>query len=129
MPFIRISLRAGKSPEYLRALSDGVHRALVERFEVPADDRFQVIHQHAPEELIYDPQYFGVRRSDDLVYICITAGRVRSTDTKRAFYRRLAEILAESPGLRPDDVMVIIRTTQLDEWSFGGGLAQMIGDA
>jgi phenylpyruvate tautomerase PptA (4-oxalocrotonate tautomerase family) len=48
MPFVRISLLKGKSPEYLRALSDGIHRALVEAFDVPPADRFHEIQQHEP---------------------------------------------------------------------------------
>ena len=68
MPFARISLRKGKSPEYLRALSDSLHQALVEAFEVPEADRFQLIHQHEPEELVslldaegWDAQVDGTR--------------------------------------------------------------------
>ncbi|MFX6759908.1 tautomerase family protein, partial [Acinetobacter baumannii] len=57
MPFARLSLLKGKAPDYLRALSDGLHQALVEAFEVPPDDRFQVIHQLEPGELIFDRHY------------------------------------------------------------------------
>jgi len=128
MPFVRISLLAGKPPEYVRALADGVHQALVEAFEVPADDRFQAVHQHAPGDLIFDVHYLGVERSNDFVVVCVTAGRPRTTATKKAFYQRLTDVLARSPGLRPEDVMVVINTTQLDEWSFGNGLAQMVSD-
>jgi phenylpyruvate tautomerase PptA (4-oxalocrotonate tautomerase family) len=32
----------------------------------------------------------------------------------------------EKLRLNPEDVMVVIATTQLDEWSFGGGRASMI---
>jgi len=126
MPLTRISLVRGKSPEYLRALSDSLHRALVEAFEVPPDDRFQIIHQHEPGELVFDLHYLGGPRSDDFVLFQITVGRPRSTATKAAFYRRLVEGLAEVPGLRPEDVMVVISTTQLDDWSFAGGVASMI---
>jgi len=114
MPYARISLLKGKPAEYLRALSDSLHRALVEAFDVPADDRFQAFHQHAPEELVFDRHYLGGPRSDDYVLIAITAGRVRSTDTKRAFYRRLVELLAESPGIACRDVMVVITTVGAD---------------
>jgi len=126
MPLTRISLVRGKSPEYLRALSDSLHRALVEAFEVPPDDRFQIIHQHEPGELMFDLHYLGGPRSDDFVLFQITAGRPRSTATKAAFYRRLIEGLVEAPGLRPEDVMVVISTTQLDDWSFATGVASMI---
>ena len=88
MPFSRISLHRGKSPEYLRAGSDGRHRALVETFDVPADDRFQAIHQHEPGELIFDQSYLGGPRSDDFVLIAITAGRPRSTRPPQPRRRR-----------------------------------------
>lgn len=126
MPFARISLLKGKSPDYLRALSDTVHRALVEAFDVPPDDRFQVVEQLEPGALIFDRNYLGGPRSDDYVLITITAGRPRSTAVKRAFYQRLVALLAEAPGLRPEDVMAVITTTERDGWSFGNGLAQMV---
>ena len=126
MPFTRISLLKGKPPQYLRALSDSLHRALVKSFEVPPDDRFQVIDQREPDELIFDRNYLGGPRSDDFVLFEITAGKPRDTSTKRAFYRRLAARLAEAPGVRPQDVMVVITTAARDEWSFGDGEAQMI---
>lgn len=121
MPYARISLRKGKSPEYIRSLSDSIHQSLVEAFEVPVDDRFQVIHQHEPGELIFDTHYMGGPRSDDYVLICVTAGRLRSTKVKQGFYKHLVKLLQNSPGIRPEDVMVVINTTQADEWSFGSG--------
>lgn len=123
MPFARISLLAGKPPAYLEALSDGVHRALVESFEVPVDDRFQIIHQCSPQELVFDRHYQGGPRSEDFVLVSITAGRPRSPRVKQAFYRRLVERLAEAPGIRPEDVMVVVTTTEAVDWSFGGGRA------
>lgn len=119
----------GKAPDYLRALSDSLHRALVETFEVPEKDRFQIIQQLAPEELVFDRDYLCGPRSDDFVLIAITAGRQRDTATKKAFYGRLADLLEIAPGIRPQDIMVVINTTQADEWSFGNGLATMIVDA
>ena len=129
MPFARISLLRGKSPEFLRALSDGVHAALVDAFNVPKDDRFQAIHQHEPGELVFDRNYLGGPRSDDFVLIHITAGKPRSTAVKKAFYKRLVAGLVQAPGLQPEDVMVIINTTALDEWSFGSGAASMLDTA
>lgn len=121
MPFTRISLLKGKSPEYIRALADTIHKAMVEAFEVPIDDRFQVIHQHEPGELIVDTHYMGGPRSNDYVLICITAGRLRSTQVKQGFYKHLVKLLQRTLDMRPEDVMVVINTTQADEWSFGGG--------
>ena len=127
MPFVRISLNRGRSPEFIRALADATHRALVEAFDVPANDRFQVIHQHEAGELIFDRRYFiDGERSDGFVLIHVQAGRPRSEAAKRATYRRLVELLAESPGIRPEDVMITISTSQPEDWSFGNGIAQML---
>jgi hypothetical protein len=129
MPYVRISLLRGKTPAYLQALSENVHRALTETFDVPVADRFQALHQHDPGELIFDRTYLGGPRSDDYVLIAITAGKMRSTEVKKAFYRRAVELLEQSPGIRPEDVMIIITTTSSDEWSFSRGEASMIESA
>ncbi|MGO7155437.1 tautomerase family protein [Rhizobium leguminosarum] len=125
MPLVRISLRKGKSPDYLMALADNIQRALVETFDVPENDRFQAIHQHDERELIFDRSYLAGPRSDDFVYISITIGRPRTGEMKAALYRRLADLLAQSPGLRPEDVMIVISTSTPEDWSFGNGIAQM----
>jgi phenylpyruvate tautomerase PptA (4-oxalocrotonate tautomerase family) len=129
MPLVNISLLKGKSPEYLRAVSDSVHKALVETYNVPAADRFQLIHQFERHEFIYDADYLGIHRTDDVVFIHITAGHWRDTTTKQALYRRLAELLVEIPGLRPEDVQVVISPNGRDEWSFGKGLASYVKEA
>ncbi len=121
MPFARISLHRGKSRDYLQRLSEGVHQALVEAFDVPPDDCFQVIHQHEAGELIFNAHYLGGPRTDDYLLIVITAGRPRTGDTKRRFYRALVERLEQSLGLDPEDVMVVISSTEAQDWSFAGG--------
>jgi 4-oxalocrotonate tautomerase len=52
MPLVRIDLCEGTSPDYRRALGDGVHRTMIEALAIPPDDRFQVITEHPPEGLI-----------------------------------------------------------------------------
>jgi phenylpyruvate tautomerase PptA (4-oxalocrotonate tautomerase family) len=126
MPFVRISMTQGRPRSQVRAIADGVHQALVDTFDVPPDDRFQAIHLHAADELICDPGYLGVNRSSDFMLIHITAGRPRSTDAKTATYRRIVELLADNPGVRPDDVMVVISFNEIADWSFGQGKAQLL---
>lgn len=122
MPFTRISLLRGKSPEYLKALLDNFHRAMVETFDVPSDDRFQSIHQFDAGELIFDPTYLGGPRSNNYVFFEITIGKQRTAETKRAFYRRLVELLTEAPGIRPEDVMIAITATPVENISFSNGV-------
>jgi phenylpyruvate tautomerase PptA (4-oxalocrotonate tautomerase family) len=123
MPFTRISLLAGKSPQYLAAVADSLDRALVESLEVPEKDRFVAIHQHQPGELIFDRTYRGGPRSDDYIFFHITTGKARSAQTKARFYRRLVELLAKAPGVRPEDVMVAIANSNFEDWSFASGVS------
>lgn len=121
MPFTRISLRDGKSPTYIQAIADSLDRALVDAFEVPENDRFVAIDQHRDGELIFDRTYRGGPRSDDFILFHITTGRTRSADTEARFYRRLVDNLAAAPGVRPEDVMIVIANSTFDDWSFGSG--------
>ena len=124
MPLVRISLRQGKSEEYKKALADGVHRAIVEGADVPAQDRFQIITEHPAGNLIYDPTYLGIQRSDDIVMVQITLSTGRKLAQKRKLMKRMAEILQENPGLRPQDLMINLVEVAWENWSFGNGEAQ-----
>lgn len=128
MPLIRISLLKGKSPAHIRAISDGVHQALMVAYGAPADDRFQLIQQHDPDELIYDADYLGLHRTDDIVVINIIAGNWRDTTKKKALYKAIADNLVRSPGLRREDVMIVLSPNERDDWSFGNGLASYVAD-
>jgi phenylpyruvate tautomerase PptA (4-oxalocrotonate tautomerase family) len=129
MPLVYISMLKGKSREYVRAISDGVHQAMVETYNVPAADRFQFIHQHERDEFVYDPDYLGVHRTDDAVFIHIIAGNWRDTPTKKALYRAIADRLSKAPGLRREDVQVIISSNERADWSFGNGVASYLKEA
>jgi phenylpyruvate tautomerase PptA (4-oxalocrotonate tautomerase family) len=124
MPFVRIDLLAGESEEYRKALGDGVHRAMVDALGVPADDRFQVISEHPAGGLNYDPQYLGIQRSDNVVFVQITLSAGRKPQQKRKFYKRVAELLAESPGVKPADLVINLVEVAWENWSFGNGEAQ-----
>jgi 4-oxalocrotonate tautomerase len=124
MPLVRISLREGKTEQYRKAVADGVHRALVEGAAVPEQDRFQIITEHPPSGLIYDPTYLGIQRTNDIVMVQITLSTGRKLAQKRQLFKRMAEILAENPGLRPQDLMINLVEVAWENWSFGNGVAQ-----
>jgi phenylpyruvate tautomerase PptA (4-oxalocrotonate tautomerase family) len=124
MPLVRISLRAGKPEAHRTAIADAVHRAMVETINVPAQDRFQIITEHDAAGLVYDPSYLGISRTDDLVVVQITLNAGRTTEMKKALYARLAELLAASPGVRREDVLVSLVEVTKENWSFGNGVAQ-----
>lgn len=126
MPLVRIALRRGASPERIGAIQQSVYQAMREAFNVPENDRFILVSQHGPEEFIYDPGYLGIARSDELVIVQITCNAGRTVAQKQALYKRLAELLGASPGLRPEDLFVNLVEVPKENWSFGNGIGQYI---
>jgi 4-oxalocrotonate tautomerase len=123
MPFVKIHLRKGRTDQSVRAISDAVHEALVAAANVPADDRFHVIHQLDHDAIIAHPWYGGVTRSEALVIIEITLNAGRTVEIKKALYAEIAAGLERGAGVRPDDVLVSLVEVTRENWSFGGGRA------
>jgi 4-oxalocrotonate tautomerase len=124
MPRTHISLRAGKPEAYRQAIFDSLYRAMRETFNVPEDDQFMTISEHDAANFRYGASYLGIARSDDVVYVQITANNTRTMEQKKALFRRIAELLGESPGLRQEDVFVSLVEVAKENWSLGNGFAQ-----
>jgi 4-oxalocrotonate tautomerase len=124
MPLVRISLMEGKSADFRRGVGDAVHTAMVETMNVPALDRFQVISEHTKDSLIYDPTYLDIQRTDDIIIVQITLNEGRTVELKRAFYKRVADLLKEKLNVRSEDVLISLVEVKKENWSFGNGIAQ-----
>ena len=123
MPLVRITLRKGHTPEFLRDASTAIHEALVATANVPADDRFHIIEEVDRDNLIGHPSYGGVNRSEGLIVIQITLNGGRTVEVKRALYAEIAKRLQSAVDVRPDDVLVSLVEVTKENWSFGGGRA------
>jgi phenylpyruvate tautomerase PptA (4-oxalocrotonate tautomerase family) len=123
MPLLHISLRVGKPEAYRQAILDGLYRAMRDALNVPEDDQFMTITEHDAANFRTGNAY-GVVRSADVVYIQITVFNTRTADQKKALFRRIAELLGENPGIRPEDVFVNILESAKENWSVGNGVAQ-----
>jgi phenylpyruvate tautomerase PptA (4-oxalocrotonate tautomerase family) len=124
MPLVRISLREGTRPEYRKAIADGVHQAMIDAIAIPPKDRFQLITEYKAGDLIYDADYLDLKRSDRVVFVQVTLSTGRKPGQKRALFKRMAELLAKSPGLRPEDLLINLVEVSWENWSFGNGEAQ-----
>ena len=123
MPLVHISLRTGKPEAYRHAILDGLYRAMRDALNVPEDDQFMTISEHDAANFRTGNAY-GVTRSTDVVYIQITVFDTRTTEQKKALFKRIAELLRQNPGIRPEDVFVNILVAAKENWSVGHGLAQ-----
>lgn len=121
MPFARIDLIRGKSPEYRAAVADIVYRGIIDVLKAPDGDRFVVVGEHGPDDLIYDPDFLGFTRSPDFMLIQVTSTVGNEAGTKFAFYRYVADALKARLSVRPDDVMINMVFVAKEDWSFGGG--------
>lgn len=120
MPVIHVSLRAGKPPAYRQAILDGLYRAMRETLQVPEDDQYMTITEHDAANFRTGTAY-GVARSDDVVYIQIAVFDSRTAEQKKALFKRTAELLGKSPGIRPEDVFITVLPSARENWSVGNG--------
>jgi hypothetical protein len=121
MPLVNISIPKGKSPEYVKAIADGVNSAVLGTLTgFPADDRYQIIHEHESYELEYQ------KRTGDrvMVYLIMRAGQ--KPESKKAFYRNVVQNLSYSPGIEPANVLITIVENHDIDWSFHDGVAQFV---
>ena len=126
MPFVRIDLMRGKSAQYRKTLGEIVYQAMVDVISVPKDDKFQIINEHAPEDMNFAESYLGNHYSQDLIFIQITLSAGRSVELKKAFYKRIVDDIHAQLKTRPDDVLINLVEVQREDWSFGGGVAQYV---
>lgn len=123
MPLVRIDLRKGKDAAYRREIGRVVYEAMV-GIGVPEKDRFQVINEHDGDNFLFDADYLGIHRTDDLVIIQITWNEGRTVEQKKTLYKSIAEGLNAATGIRPEDVFINLVEVKKENWSFGNGVAQ-----
>ena len=121
MPFARIDLAKGKSPEYRATVADVVYGGIVGVFKAPDGDRFMVVNEHAPENFIFDPNFIGYKRSNNLIMIQVMSTVGNTKEQKLAFFKRMTDELKQRLDVRPDDVMVNLVFIAREDWSFGNG--------
>jgi 4-oxalocrotonate tautomerase len=124
MPLARIDLREGQSAEYRQTIGKVVYAAMIETLGVPEGDRFQVITEHPTQNFIFDPDYLGIHRSQDCVFIQLTFLAGRTVDQKSAFYKSVADGLHKRLHMRREDVFINLVEVSKENWSFGNGEAQ-----
>lgn len=121
MPLVTLTVRKPKSKAFKAAILDAVHDSLVAS-GVPAADKFQRVIELEADDFRYDAQYPDVRtsRNDDYALIEILWSVGRSVNVKRKFLAELMQRLSAAK-LDPENVMVVFKETQWENWAFAGG--------
>ena len=93
-------------------------------FKAPDGDRFQVITEHPSGWIVADPEYVGITRTVDAIFIQISMNVGRTIEQKKGFYKKVADELNERLGVRREDVFINLVEVAKENWSFGNGIAQ-----
>jgi 4-oxalocrotonate tautomerase len=125
MPLVRIDVDASTTPELRQTIGDIVYEAMTSTAKVPADDKFMIVSTHSAGELIFPKAgYLGIQYTAGIVFIQITWNAGRTTDVKKAFYRKVADDIHARTGLRKEDVWISLVEVSPENWSFGNGEMQ-----
>jgi phenylpyruvate tautomerase PptA (4-oxalocrotonate tautomerase family) len=124
MPLITLTVRKPKTAAFKTIVLDAVHHALVS-VGVPQADVFQRVLELSAEDFRFDAQYPDVdatkgARDDNFVLIELLWSVGRSVKVKRQFLAALMT-RCEAQGLNPENLMVVFKETQWENWSFAGG--------
>ncbi|CRG84174.1 4-oxalocrotonate tautomerase [Talaromyces islandicus] len=126
MPLVKIDVIKGERlPKELKELADVVQEVMLKHFNAPERDRYQIITQHEPYELICEDTNLGLNRSNKLVILHIFQ-QGRNSEQKKALYKALHEQLSEVCGLSGEDLIISCAENTKSDWSFGMGEAQFL---
>jgi phenylpyruvate tautomerase PptA (4-oxalocrotonate tautomerase family) len=124
MPLVRVDLKKQQDPTYAKRIGQQIYAALRSAINVPENDNFQILAEHDEQHFIFDPQYLGIPRSDNLVIIQITLSEGRTLEQKKLLYKTIVENLNEQLAVRLEDVFINLVEVKKENWSFGNGIAQ-----
>jgi 4-oxalocrotonate tautomerase len=125
MPLVRIDVDASITPEVRQAIGDVVYDAMTSAAKVPAHDKFMIVSTHAAGDLIYPAEgYLGIQYTAGIVFIQVTWNAGRTTEVKKAFYRKVADDIHNKTGIRKEDVWISLVEVSPENWSFGNGEMQ-----
>src|SRR5699024_3699942 len=117
-----------RTPAQSRQLADIVQDVMLELFDAPPGDRYQIIETLPVGSILAEDTGLGIERSDGVVIIHVTQ-QGRSTAQKQAIYSALAERLAAADLVRPEDLIVSVVHNDREDWSCGLGRAQCVTGA
>ncbi|MCW8278743.1 tautomerase family protein [Pseudomonas sp. PCH199] len=124
MPLVRVEIKKQQDPTYAKRIGQLIYAAMHSTIGVPKDDNFQILAEHDEHHFVFDPQYLGIQRTDNLVVIQITLSEGRTVEQKKLLYKTIAESLNKELSVRLEDVFINLVEVKKENWSFGNGIAQ-----
>lgn len=92
MPLVRITQQDVRTPEQSRQLADIVQEVMLELFNAPPGDRYQIVETLPVGSIVAEDTGLGIERSEGVVILHVTQ-QGRGTEQKQAIYAALADII------------------------------------
>ena len=103
MPLMRFDILEGRTDSELKTLLDAAHEAMLEAFNVPPGDRYQIVTEHKPSRMIVEDTGLDIPRTKDVVVVQMIT-RPRAKEKKQLFLqaadREARSRLRHRPGRR-----------------------------
>ncbi|PFN73432.1 tautomerase family protein [Bacillus cereus] len=130
MPFVKIYYPENiLNEEELEKMGECIHLSLIEHFNIPENDYFQMFLPYQQNKFLYNPYYLlerGEKRTENMIYVSITCGPGRTVQQKKDLYQSVSLKITEYSGAKTSDIFITLNETAAENWSFGQGIAQMV---
>lgn len=119
MPFVTITLLEGKDKKFIKSLSEIIHTAMIETISIAPEVLYHVVHELKSEQLIYMPEFRGLKRSADFIMLQIIIRNGRSAELKKEMFKKISDGLNTQLGIRKEDLLITLLENSGDNWYFG----------
>ncbi|KMN45184.1 MULTISPECIES: tautomerase family protein [Bacillus] len=130
MPFVNVYYPENiLNKEVLKKISECIHLSLIDYFNIPENDYFQMFLPYQPNQFFYNPYYLLERkekRTENIIHVSITCGPGRTIKQKRELYQSISFKISECSNIKGADIFITLNETAAENWSFGQGVAQLV---
>ena len=125
MPLVNINIWQGMPEDVIDQIHQATHTCLVEAWGIPSNGGFYLITERPQSHMRIQRTMWGVERSDHPPILLQITSSPRSCEMKTRFYQLMAEAI-QRIGFRQEDLFISITPNNSEDWSFGGGIAQLL---
>ena len=130
MPFVKVYYPENiLNKEELKKIGESIHLSLIEYFNIPENDYFQMFLPYQRNQFLYNPYYLlerGEKRTENMIYVSITCGPGRTVQQKKDLYQSVSLKITECSDVKVSDIFITLNETAAENWSFGQGMAQLV---
>lgn len=121
MPLVRFDMiKNVRTPEEIGQILSITQKTIINNFNVPIRDCYQIVTQHERYEMVIQDTGLGIERSDKVLVLSLTSRKRKKEDILK-FYKQLADNLSKASLVKPNDLVINMTFNGDDGWSFGLG--------